>query len=94
MRNIPTHSFDFTRIFYFAALLLLAILCPWWITFLFALYILFHYPAYEVILAGVLIDTLYGGGTEFWGVPFFATILFTIVAVLAPSVKRGIIFYP
>jgi hypothetical protein len=94
MRKISTQPFDFARAWYFAALILTAIVLPWWVAFALVLYMLFRYPAYEVFVAGILIDTLYGGGAEFWGTPFFATILFTTVAVIAPFAKRGIIFYP
>lgn len=93
MRKKPAHTLSTRRVIESLLLFVLAFTVPWWCVFPYVAYLLSRYNAYEVIAAGILMDALYGGGETVIGTEYFITILFTTAALLAPHIKRGIIFY-
>lgn len=82
------------RILISLILLVIAALAPWWVAVALAALLLLRYNAYEIIIVGLFIDALYGTPqANFFGYQFFTTALLTAAALLAPLLKRGIIYY-
>lgn len=70
------------------ALFISAVMLPWWVTGLVALVALSLSPAEEVLLAGLIIDVLYGAPLPtFAGIEYAATILAGILYVVGYLVR-------
>jgi hypothetical protein len=83
------------RIFIDIILILSIFYFPWWVTALFALSGIFIFKNfYESIIAGFLIDALYGTKTsEFAGVWFVFTASFFLLYILSTRLKKNIRIY-
>jgi hypothetical protein len=71
------------RIIFGIILIVSAFVLQWWISFILSLVGLFYFKKlYEVILVGIIIDSLYGSGIN---IPFFESFnfFFTIILIIA-----------
>jgi len=77
-------------ILFFLSVLIL----PWWISGLFALFLIFYMKSfYEAVLAGFMLDTLYGTPTQaFFGLQFILTVS-SLALVIAVSNLKKILWY-
>lgn len=68
---------------------------PWWFVLVVALLLAAHYTAYEILIAGVLLDTVYGatGAFAVFGVPLIFTLVTAAVFLAAHYIKHHLIFY-
>ena len=75
----------------FTVLLFLSVLvAPWWVPSLIALVLVVRYRAYEVPIAGVLMDILYGiPQGYFYG--YLLTIVGVLIFVCAELLKRELL---
>ena len=82
------------RIFLNGCLLLSALWFPWWVTMGFVLLLLSVARAYEVIVWGIVLDTLYGAPVpRFFELPILFTLLCTLVVVVVEFIKPTLVFY-
>lgn len=71
------------RIIYSIILILSAFLLNWWIVSILAIVGLFYFDNYfEAVIAGLIIDSLYGAVLTFYGFEFVFTVFFLIVSFL------------
>lgn len=83
-----------SRIFLNVLIFLSILFFPWWITAFFALILLFSFEAAEVIIWGLLIDTLYGIPLAiFFHFTFVFTLLFMILFFVVQILKKRLVFY-
>ncbi len=83
------------------ALLCTAFIFPWWVSFVFCIYIALYYTPYEAIAVGFLLDRLYGVAPsvlfgivlpiEFLAYSFL--LVFSSVFLVSVFVKRSLILY-
>ena len=67
---------------------------PWWFTIIIAICFLFAFNAYEVLFWGLLADILYGvSTTNFFGIRFIFTIIFTLFFIGARILKKRLAYY-
>lgn len=67
-----------------------AFILPWWATLLLALYGAFRFPLFvEALVAGVIIDTLYGTH-ELFGIPGVATLSAVGISAFMMFIRRHI----
>lgn len=75
-----------------AALFGSVLLLPWWVTLLLAIALCAIANGYEVILAGFLLDILYGGeGSLGLPMPFLSTSVAFVIFAMAFIIKRNFI---
>ncbi len=71
------------RLMFDGLLVLSVFFLPWWCTFAIGAVLLLLSGSYEVILAGLLWDSLYGGSNEiFFGIRYILTVVFIVCALL------------
>ena len=69
-------------------------LFPWYISVLLSVVLLVLFNAYEVILGGLLLDTLYGTPIlGYFDSESLFTLLFVILYILSFYIKKQLIFY-
>lgn len=68
---------------------------PWWVVVIFAIALTFYFPNYyEIIVAGVLLDAIYGTPqTLFFDSALFFSLGFLIIFLLVNILKKRIIYY-
>lgn len=78
----------------------IAILCSiiwgyWWLTLLFVVLFTFFFPMYfEIIVAGILYDSLYGLHlNEFWNIRFIFTIASIILFTISVIIRKYLMTY-
>lgn len=70
------------RILFDIVLIFCIFIAPWWIPLIAAVIILVRYNAYEVLLAGLVMDALYGAPIAGWyGIEFIFTLLLLVLVV-------------
>jgi hypothetical protein len=71
------------RIILDVLVLIIALSGPWWLALSFAVFLLFFLGTYEVVLVGLLIDSMYTGGAtqSIWGAYKYTAILFVLISV-------------
>ena len=76
-------------------LFLFVIACPWWVTTLFAVVILYYLRSFnEVILFGLMMDILYGNFSPgFHVMDYRFTLLFLILLLSSFFIKKRLKFY-
>ncbi|PJB83795.1 MAG: hypothetical protein CO088_00770 [Candidatus Yonathbacteria bacterium CG_4_9_14_0_8_um_filter_46_47] len=75
---------------------ILSIFCAplWWITVCLLVFATFFFKRYyEIILAGLILDLLYGGGAFFWGFRFVYTVSGMVLYVALTTFKKQTRFY-
>jgi hypothetical protein len=66
---------------------------PWWVVFLFAFALLFHFDRfYEIIIIALIADVIYGS-IYFVGFPYFFTFISIIFLYTISSFKKNLIAY-
>lgn len=88
-----SHVHSVLRIVLDILLIVSALIGPWWLALLIALILIFFFGAYEALLAGLLLDSMYNNGsvTGLFGAYRFTIILcisISISSLLAPYVKH------
>jgi hypothetical protein len=79
------------RVLFGIFLILLTFISPWWIPFLFSILGLFYFEnLYEVILVGLIIDTLYGAQHEIFGFSLIFTAGLTLCFYIIGKFKTQI----
>lgn len=83
------------RIFINIALLVSIFYLPWWATTFIVLFGIFIFKNfYEAVLAGFLMDILYGTKTiEFMNIWFIFTAFYFLIYILITAFKKNIRFY-
>lgn len=67
---------------------------PWFVTVLLGLLLVVRYPAYEVVLGGLMLDFLYGASVPSFHIgPYLFTIFFSATLVLSIYIKQKLVFY-
>lgn len=67
------------RILYGLFIILCAFVAPWWVSVVFSIIGLFYFEKlYEVVVVGIIIDSLYGANLEVLNFSFIFTIFFII----------------
>ena len=76
-------------------LFLFVVTCPWWVTVLFALVILYYLKSFnEIVLFGLLMDIYYGRfSPSFHVTDYKFTLLFLILLVSSLFIKKRLKFY-
>lgn len=73
-------------------LLLLVFLMPWWISFILALIGLFYFKnLYEVILVGLILDSIHNTPFTLWGFEFVFTIFFIVAMYLIVKFRKTLL---
>jgi hypothetical protein len=68
------------RILYGLFIILCAFLAPWWVSTVFSILGLFYFEKlFEVIVVGIIIDSLYGANLEIFHFNFIFTLIFIIL---------------
>jgi hypothetical protein len=83
------------------ALLCTALIFPWWVSFIFCIYIALYYTPYEALVIGFLLDRLYGvSPSVFFGLvlPFEFLVysfllLYACIFLVSVLVKKSLIYY-
>ncbi len=71
------------RLMFDGLLVLSVFLLPWWCVFVIGAVLLLLSGSYEIILAGLLWDSLYGASNEiFFGIRYILTVVFIVCALL------------
>ncbi len=83
------------------ALLCTALIFPWWVSFIFCIYIALSYTPYEAIVIGFMLDRLHGTTPsvlfgfvlpfEFLAYSFL--LLYALVFLVSVLVKKSLIYY-
>lgn len=74
--------------------IILAITAPWWLTLPVGFVLLFCLGSYELILAGILMDTMHAADTSFLpGGEFLFTIIFLIGISVLYFIREGVETY-
>jgi hypothetical protein len=83
------------------ALLCTALIFPWWVSFIFCIYVAVYFAPYEAILIGFILDRLHGVSPsvllgfvlpfEFLSYSFL--LLYSVVFVMSVLVKKSLIYY-
>jgi hypothetical protein len=89
------------RLFAVTLLFFSVILLPWWVATALAVVLSTRYVAYEILVAGFLMDAMYGvAQSSFLGIelpfltgPFVFTLLFGVIFFVSVFAKRSVIFY-
>ena len=69
--------------------LFLAFSLPWWLVIVVGLFLVFYFNNfYEFIVAGIILDILYGGIVTFEGFSFLFTLLTTISIIVLIRFKE------
>lgn len=69
-------------------------LCPWWITSILAVIVLFVWEAYEVIGAGFLLDAVYASQVPlFFSIEYIFTIASILFFITIHLLKKRLIVY-
>lgn len=78
------------RIFFSILLILSVFLLPWWAVLVFSVtFVVFFEKPYEAIIAGGLLDSLYGAPFMFFArVDIFFTIVFLLIFIVSYYVKE------
>lgn len=82
------------RIILDVLVLITALAGPWWLALGFAVFLLFFFEAYEMVLVGILLDSLYAGGVSqsILGAYKYTAILCILVSVsclFSPFMRGG-----
>jgi len=75
--------------------LIIVIACPWWVSVLFGIAVLYYFKTYyEVIIFGLLLDIYYGHfSTTFHLQDYRFTILFVVLWIFSHYIKKRLKFY-
>ncbi len=67
----------------------------WWLTWIMAILFLFYFPVYyEIIVWGIIYDSLYGLQIpEFWNIKYIFTIFSILIFIFSLFIKRLLIVY-
>jgi hypothetical protein len=69
-----------------------AFILPWWIVIILGLFLMFYFDNfYEFILAGLILDGLYGGLISFENFYFIFTFLTTVTTILCLNFKQKLL---
>lgn len=80
------------RVIFSVAFLLLAFILPWWLVLVLGLILVFYFNNfYEFILAGLILDGLYGGIISVEKFYFVFTLLITITTVFLINFKKKLL---
>lgn len=84
-----------TRIIFGILLLISIIYGYWWLTWCFALLLLFYYPVYyEIIALGIIYDSLYSVPLpQFFNVEYVFTIFSLLIFAVSLFIKKRLIVY-
>jgi hypothetical protein len=76
-------------------LFLFVIVCPWWVTMIFAIAILYYLRFFtEIVLFGLLMDIYYGSfSTTFHIMDYKFTLLFFVLLLTSFFIKKRLKFY-
>lgn len=81
-----------SRIIFGVLLIFMAFLLPWWMVFILALLGLFYFEnLYEVILVGLILDSLYKLPFTLWGFEFIFTLFFIIAMYLIIKFRKNLL---
>lgn len=91
-KNPTSHTRLFMRVMLDAAIVLAVCIAPWWTVLILGTFALFYFQAYEIVFAGILLDSLYINGTteNFFGEFVFTAIFCTLISVscfIAPYIR-------
>ncbi len=94
MFNKQTNSRFLTgRVFLDTILLLGIFVAPLWLVFLGAIVCLFRFENfYEIVLIGVIIDSVYGLPTSFFSVPIIYTLFASTLFIIRQVLKKHLVF--
>jgi len=71
-----------------------AIIFPWWVSVIFAVAGLFYFGNfYEVLIVGLILDTLYGSHIFFTYVPYIATTVLLVGMIVIAKIRTRLIMY-
>lgn len=80
------------RVSFGVILILSAFIFPWWVSFLLSILGLFHFEnLYEVIVVGIIIDSLYGTGISIYGFDMIFTLTLAVLMYLIINLKKQIL---
>lgn len=79
------------RIFLDVLLFVSVFLLPWYVTLFIAIILLFLFRAYEIIIAGFIMDALYG--TRLYDVEFLFTLGFLALYFISQFMKKNLLLY-
>lgn len=82
------------RIFWFILLVWSVVVLPWWVSLLLMVLLTFHYRNfYEVIVAAMIFDLLYGAqGVGWFGFQFSTTVVMFTLILLAAVVRTDLVW--
>lgn len=83
------------------ALLCSALMFPWWVSFIFCIYIALYYTPYEAIVVGFILDQLHGAEPSvlfgfvlpFEFVAYSFLLLYSLIFLVSVLVKNSLIHY-
>lgn len=83
------------RVFASIALFISFFVLPWWLTFIFAICLVFYFNFFaEAIILGYLFDSIYGGnGIHFFGFSHFFFVFFLAFFLISFWLKKMLKFY-
>ena len=69
---------------------------PWWVSLIIALAGIFFFTHfYEIVVAGFIMDIVYGTpNASFFGIHFLSSIVAILLLVIGAFIKKRMIFYP
>ena len=84
------------RIIFDSILFISLFIAPWWASFMLAFAGIFFFTNfYEIILAGLIMDIVYGAGSSgVFDVPFISTLAGVLLFTGGSFVKKRLVFYP
>lgn len=92
MLKSPSKTFFIKRIILSLVFLLFAFILPWWLVIIFGLILVFYFNNfYEFILAGLILDSLYGGMISVEKFYFIFTLVITISTVFLINFKKKLL---
>jgi len=92
MSKFPSKIPFIKRIACSLVFLFLAFVLPWWLVIILGLVLIFYFNNfYEFIVAGLILDSLYGSLVSVENFYFIFTLIFTIVTVFLINFKKKLL---
>ncbi|HRY31128.1 MAG TPA: hypothetical protein P5328_01950 [Candidatus Paceibacterota bacterium] len=80
------------RVSYSLFIILCAFVAPWWISVVFSILgLLYFEKLYEVMVVGIVLDSLYGFNVEIFSFGFIFTLFLIIVFYLISNLRKNLL---
>lgn len=92
MLKSPSKTFFIKRIIFSLVFLLSVFILPWWLVIILGLVLVFYFNNYyEFIIAGLILDSLYGNIISIDNFYFLFTLITTITTVFLINFKKKLL---